>query len=241
MRYALFADIHGNLEAFSRVLEVYEDQDIDEYVFLGDIVGYGANPNEVTELLKSCSAHCVAGNHDWGVLGKLDMVFFNEYAQKALEWTKENLLPRYRPFLTGWPIEWERDNFICVHGSPQEPDEFHYMFDTTAAEYNFQFFDRQICFVAHTHRPGAYCLKGDMVSMIRPDRIALDGQARYLINVGSVGQPRDRNPQASFCVYDTESSEITLGRVGYSFDETAGKIRAAGLPEVLARRLAEGM
>ncbi len=240
MRYGIFADIHGNLEALREVLKEYDSRRIDTYVFLGDAVGYGANPNEVMELLKTCSPHCVAGNHDWGVIDKMDTVFFNEYAQKALEWTREVLQADYRRSLSSWPLVLRRDKFLCTHASPQAPEEFHYIFDATAAEYNFPFFEEQICFVGHTHRPGVFCLRQDTVGVADNARIRLDEDSRYLVNVGSVGQPRDRNPQASFCVYDTERGEIVLERVAYPVAETAGKIRAAGLPEVLAGRLEAG-
>ncbi len=242
MRYAILADIHANLAAFEAVLEDIEGKGgVDELWCLGDIVGYGPDPSKCLELLKKHSPVCLAGNHDLGAIGKLDLSYFNPAAAAACEWTSGQLSPSDIQYLENLPLTLTRGDFYLVHGSPAEP-VLEYVMTTGVAARNFSFFDSPFCLVGHTHIPMAFKQAGAGCSsnMLSANIGLVLGAHRMIINPGGVGQPRDGDPRASYAVYESEGSVLRLYRVPYDIDSTQEKMVRAGLPMSLISRLQEG-
>jgi diadenosine tetraphosphatase ApaH/serine/threonine PP2A family protein phosphatase len=243
MRYAIIADVHANLTAFAAVLKDIEQRGgMDEIWCLGDIVGYGPDPHECIALLRQQRHVCVAGNHDWGAIGKVDIADFNPDAAAACQWTAQQLSPEDVRYLENLPLTLERDNFTLVHGSPREPI-WEYLTSTSIAMQNFNFFQSPYCLVGHSHVPLVFrdedgaCSFNKWTSSIG---LAL-GQNRLIINPGGVGQPRDGDPRASYAIYDTENRQIRLYRVPYDIETTQHKMMESGLPIRLVVRLKYGM
>jgi len=223
MRYGVFSDIHSNLEALEAVLEALKKEKVDRYLCVGDIVGYAANPAECLKIVKDLDCPTVCGNHDRAVADPLYYFDFNDAAQAAVEWTKGNLNDREKDYLRGLPFAYEEGPITMVHGSLDRPEEFEYVLDEEAAVRTVKLCRTNICFIGHTHKPFEY-YRG----------------MKFLVNCGSVGQPRDGDPRAAYCVFDSESDNVHIKRVEYDIRSAAGKILAAGLPEHLAVRLSEG-
>lgn len=240
MRYGVFSDVHSNLEAFQVVLNYYQKQQIDRYIFLGDIVGYGSNPQETIALLKRLNAICIAGNHDLAAVDKFDVNSFNSFAREALLWTKKQLDYESKIFLSKFSLTYEEDDFICVHGSLDDPYRFNYVKDMEDALNNFSLLKKRICFIGHSHSAEAYCLRKGEIFHAKKEIITLAADAKYIVNVGSVGQPRDHDLRASACVFDTDKNTILFKRFEYDIKKAAGKIIAQGLPEILGERLYAG-
>lgn len=241
MRYALISDIHGNLEALNAVLAEIDKLHLDTILCLGDVVGYGPNPNECVQIVRTRAAVCLIGNHDEAALGRVDLEFFNYIAREAIEWTMKQLNRESIAYLTGLPYTHEFENNLIVHASPDEPRRWNYIISLEDAEQSFEAFAQQLCFIGHSHTPWVIDLPPQGRMQVRQDYpVAFREGHRYLINVGSVGQPRDRNPAAAFGVWDTVKHEYTLKRVPYEVAKTQKKIRAHGLPSFLADRLASG-
>ena len=249
MRYGIFSDVHGNLEAFQAVLEAYKKENIDTYLCAGDSVGYGANPGECLHLIRELKAQSVAGNHDWAVAGKLDCHYFNRAAQEAVFWTQHQISPEDRNFLSNLDLVYSHDDLILVHGTLYEPACFHYLVEREQADRIFHLMDRNICFIGHTHVPLVLVQDGEGRNIL-PDskpsasggrsKIELDSRPRYIVNVGSVGQPRDGNPLAAYCIYDSDARTFEIHRIAYDIETAQRKILEAGLPEFLAYRLRMG-
>ncbi len=240
MRYAIFADVHSNLEAFTVAIETYYQENIDRYVFLGDIIGYGGDPKECLNILKDLKALCVAGNHDWTAIGKFPLNNLNLHARNAIIWTKKQLKKDNLEYLSRFHLTLQEKSFTCVHSSLKSPQEFSYIWDIDDAVSVFQLSKDRLCFVGHSHRPGIYCLEGQNVSYIDPGEVTLKPENRYIINVGSIGQPRDGDPRACFSVYDDETQQVQIIRVGYDIAKAASSILNNGLPPTLATRLYDG-
>ncbi|MCF7908776.1 MAG: metallophosphatase family protein [Candidatus Omnitrophica bacterium] len=240
MRYAIFADVHSNIEAFQVVIEAYYQENVDRYLFLGDIIGYGGDPRECLDVLKDLKAITVAGNHDWAAVGKFPLNNLNLHARTAINWTKTKLTKADVSYLSGFHLTIEEKDFVCVHGSLRSPHEFKYILDIDDAVTVFQLFKKKVCFLGHSHRPGIYCLDKDNVSYIEPGEVTFKPDNRYIVNVGSVGQPRDGDPRASFCVYDDEDQRVEIFRVGYDVAKAASSIVNQNLPSNLANRLYDG-
>lgn len=242
MRYALFADIHSNLEAFQAVREEFKKEKIDEYVCLGDIVGYAANPNECLNLARELNPlTIIAGNHDWASVGKTGIDYFRSLAKEAILWTQKELAEENKNFLQNLPLTKEFDDFVIVHGSLYAPQEWHYIFTLRDAKRNFDEQKKRICFIAHSHQP--FIISQDRERKcegVKGMRVSLRDDYRYLINIGSVGQPRDGNPDACYCLYDRDKKEIELKRTPYQIKKAQDKIISAGLPQELAWRLSLG-
>jgi len=221
-------------------------RECDRIVCLGDFVGYGPNPNECVDLLTPLlEGRSVAGNHDWAAVGKLDITFFNPYAQEAILWTQKALRPAVQQYLAALPSEWLHDGpraFLAVHASPRDPIE-EYVLDAQTAGESFRERAFALCFVGHTHVPAMFVAAGNAVEA-RPfpveEEVRLDPAFRYLINVGSVGQPRDGDPRAAYAVLDGEAATVQLVRLEYAFERTQEKMLREGLPPVLAERLSVG-
>ena len=243
MRYAIIADIHSNLAAFQAVVDDIQSQERIEKIWcLGDIVGYGPDPHECIELLRSTDHICVAGNHDRAVVGKLDITSFNPHAAEAVHWTEGKLSIGDITYLKNLPDSIQEDDFTIVHGSPREPI-MEYILSMSVARQNFDCFKTRYCLIGHTHVPQAYSLdKEDNCTATRflPTVKLITGETRLIVNPGAVGQPRDRNPEASYAVYDNRTKIIQLRRVSYDIRQTQDKIMKSGLPPRLATRLEMG-
>ncbi len=244
MRYAIIADIHANLAAFTAVLEDIGRQGGAEKVWcLGDIVGYGPDPHECIELLRQTDHVCVAGNHDWGAIGKIDTSDFNPDAAAACQWTAQQLSSADKVYLENLPLTIKEGDFTLVHGSPREPI-WEYLISTGIAKENFAYFKSQFCLVGHSHVPLVFSYDENGVcsaSRFSPNvKLAL-GSTRLIINPGGVGQPRDGDPQASYAIYGSETQQIKLYRVPYDIRATQDRMVARGLPLRLVSRLSYGM
>ena len=247
MRYIILSDIHGNLEALEAVLAHAERQGYDAALVLGDLVGYGADPNTVIERIQALGpVAMVRGNHDKVAAGMENASSFNLAARRAVAWTSTALTPENLAFLVALPegpILVDDDVEIC-HGAPSDEDK--YLFEAGDAAHALLESQRPICFFGHTHVQVVYQLSGDDsldVSGFDESsgrRLTLDPTCKYLINPGSVGQPRDGDARASYALVDTGARELMLFRVPYDVEEAQAKIRAAGLPEILAARLGLG-
>lgn len=241
MKIALLSDVHGNLEALQSVLRSITRQHVDRVLFLGDIVGYGANPNECIEAVRETADVILAGNHDWAAIGKSATYSFNPVALAAIRWTENRLQPQHRAFLAALPLQYATDDFLCVHATPQHPEAWGYIIDEDDAAVGFEHFPQQACFTAHSHYPIIFVRdKTGMPWSENKMEIKLREGLRYIINSGSVGQPRDGNPQASYGIYDGDSREYRRVRVSYDIEGAQKKILGAGLPAFLAARLSLG-
>jgi len=240
MRYAIFGDIHGNLEALEAVLEHAQSQQCDSYACLGDIVGYGGNPIECMNIVQEMNCPVVKGNHDedssqLGAAGNT-----NPIALQAQEWTHNTLSEEQRQWLLDLRYVRQIDNFTIVHSSLDQPKQWHYItnkFDATACmAYQYT----QICFVGHSHVPQMYVKSPVALSAHNEYHLAVEPNKKYLINIGSVGQPRDGDWRASYAIYDSDLQVINIYRLEYDIEKAQRAILNAGLPEALALRLAEG-
>jgi len=243
MRYAIIADIHANLTAFIAVLEDIERQGVVEKIWcLGDVVGYGPDPHECIELLRQTDHVCVAGNHDWGAIGKIGTTEFNPDAAAACQWTAQQLSSADKVYLENLPLVIEEGDFTLVHGSPREPI-WEYLISTGIAKENFAHFKSKFCLVGHSHVPLVFSYDDSgtcSASRFSPNvKLAL-GRNRLIVNPGGVGQPRDGNPQASYAIYGSETRQIKLCRVPYDIRSTQDRIVKYGLPIRLAARLSYG-
>jgi predicted phosphodiesterase len=242
MRCAILADIHSNLAALTAVLDDIEGKGgVDEVWCLGDIVGYGPEPGECIRLLQKYNPVCVAGNHDFGAAGKLELSYFNPAAAQVCQWTAEKLNPVDIRYLEDLPKTVQKGDFLLAHGSPMEPIQ-EYVMSTSVAEKNFSFFDSQFCLVGHTHVPMAFKKEDNSCTSIALSPgigLVMHGH-RMIINPGAVGQPRDGDPRASYAIYDSEGHMFRLYRVDYDIRATQDKMMQAGLPITLVTRLEVG-
>jgi diadenosine tetraphosphatase ApaH/serine/threonine PP2A family protein phosphatase len=242
MRILIISDIHANLTAFETVLA--DAQNDWEYVWcLGDVVGYGPDPNECVELLRSMPHLCLAGNHDWAALGRLDIRTFNPDARKAVDWTRETLTPENIAYLEALPTTFVIGNYTLAHGSPREP-VWEYILEPLIAALNFSHFETPYCLVGHTHQPIIYELThdGGDTEAIAPaygKKRLLNGK-RQIINPGSVGQPRDANPDAAYAILDVEKNVWEHRRVPYDIPAVQRRMQMYELPERLIARLEHG-
>lgn len=241
MRIGIVSDIHGNLEAFEAVLRAMGQ--VDQLWCLGDVVGYGPNPAECLERLREHPHLCVMGNHDAAVIGRLDLGWFNLAARKALEWTSSQLGPSAMAYLKALPEKLEQGDFTLVHGSLRQPLE-EYLVSPDAALAHLRLQGTPYCLIGHSHIPLLFreLVPGRSVSVrqiVNNASIAL-GRERAILNPGSVGQPRDGDPRASYAVLDLEGTLVEVNRVEYDIAAVQRKIRSAGLPGSLAQRLSYG-
>jgi len=240
MRYAILADIHGNLDAFEAVLRDIDDKGgADELWCLGDVVGYGPDPAECIALLRRHTHICVAGNHDWAAIGKIDICDFNPHAAEACRWTGGRLAPGDIEYLEGLPLRLERGDFTIVHGSPREPI-WEYVMSVHEAEANFDCYDTKHCLIGHSHVPAVFELSDNSCSIEEMVASLRLGEHRLMVNVGSVGQPRDGDPRASYAVYDAGDQVIYHNRIEYDVARVQQRMVSLGLPRFLAERLGHG-
>ena len=239
------SDIHGNREALAACLDHAAQSGVERYVFLGDYVGYGADPGWVLDTVAAQierGAVALLGNHDNAVL--TDSTGMNEVAAEAIDWTRTQLDERQRGFIAGLPLSVTDHDRLYVHASAYEPGDWHYVTDLYTAAKSLMATQAHATFCGHTHVPALFhmSMTGKFASFDPVERveIPLTKQRRWLAVMGSVGQPRDRDPSACYAVLDDERDALTYVRVPYDIESAARKIRAAGLPAILSARLFEG-
>lgn len=240
MRYAIFGDVHGNGEALDAVFLDMEKARVERRLCLGDIVGYGAEPLECLRRIRSLEIEAVQGNHDSAAVGETPLEYFNPFAKRAVEWTTERLAESDTAWLRGLPLVCDCDGFTLVHSSLSAPREWGYILDYAAARRCFDLLPAHACFVGHSHVPLVFKEKDETITVRRSETTTMEPAARYIVNVGSVGQPRDGDPRASYGVYDAGRGTVELRRVEYDIRTAQQKILDAGLPEFLAVRLDAG-
>ncbi len=229
MQIALISDIHSNIEALTTALKVIDERDIESIVCLGDIVGYGADPDKCIEIVRSRASVVTLGNHDAAVVDKADLKYFNEYAKTAALWTRTILSHDHKEYLKSLPLTTSEGDLHFVHGTPHNPEHWDYIFSAFQAMRKFDAVECEVCFVGHSHIPGDY-----------RENPVKEGTGKRIINVGSVGQPRDRDPRLCFAIFDTDTRDLEFIRAEYDIETAAQKILKSGLPGVLAERLKWG-
>lgn len=239
MRYLVFSDIHGNLEALERALEETRRSRADLAVSLGDVVGYGASPDECVALVQEIAQLRIGGNHDVAAAGLIETASFSETAREALRWTSRAIAPRTRELLGEYDTVRRHGDCVFAHASPVAPMDWEYVRTLAQADVIFARTAERFVFVGHTHVPGIIERHGNgAMRVVRGPLAATVPGCRYLVNVGSVGQPRDGVAAASYAILDTRKELLTIRRVPYDIRGAQDRIRSAGLPETLAERLA---
>jgi predicted phosphodiesterase len=242
VRYLVISDIHANWEALEAVLEAAKGN-YDQILCCGDLIGYGADPNAVVEWTRDNCQTVIRGNHDKAGVNLADLEWFNPVAQIATVWTHQALTPENMQYVADLPAgPFQVEDFSLVHGSPLNEDE--YLLNISEAAEAFSYQPSQVVFFGHTHLQGGFEWRQKKTWRIdsAPDAkvLELDARSAYLINPGSVGQPRDENPEAAFVIFDSDEQLVTYHRTPYDIEKAQAKIRGAGLPTVLADRLAVG-
>jgi diadenosine tetraphosphatase ApaH/serine/threonine PP2A family protein phosphatase len=216
-----------------------DEQGVDVSFCIGDLVGYGAEPVAVLEWIRERAEVIVAGNHDHAMSGILPLSHFNEFARQAAEWTVDQLYDEHIQMLRRLPVKKTKDEVTLVHATLSSPAEFNYIMNESHAKKNFEALDTKIGFVGHSHVPMNF-LEREKIRFSAAEKVNVEDDLRLIVNVGSVGQPRDSDPRASYAIYDDDEDMIYIRRVEYDIESAADKIREAGLPVMLAERLFEG-
>jgi len=232
MRFAVISDIHGNLEGLTKAFELIDARKVEEVFCLGDIIGYGANPNECVALVRERGVRSLIGNHDQAVVDPEKAGTFNELAGRAIEWTVRTLTQENIDYLSKLPYIFVEHDCTFVHASPETPEEWMYILSPLDALESFRHFSTPICWVGHSHRSGIFCEDMKTQHVVRGKR--------YIINVGSIGQPRNRDSRISFGVFDTDRWEYEHVVSPYDVQRAREKILEAGLPAFLGDRLLYG-
>ncbi len=241
MLCALISDIHGNLEALTAVLRDVEHFHVDAIHCLGDVIGYGPDPGPCVELVNTTCDIKLMGNHEQAACGMLSVETYNPAARKSALWTIEQLSDAHFDMIRRYRIDAHRENMYLVHASPYHPDEWRYILSPEEALLAFSCFEEQICFNGHTHLPVIFSESPNGDPRLRVGHSFMpDEHTRYIVNIGSVGQPRDKDPRACYALYDSTEEEIIYRRVEYDIKTAQQKMEAADLPEVLITRLSQG-
>ncbi len=231
MRYAIVSDLHANRSAFKAVIADIASNDVDKIVCLGDVVGYGPNPAEVLEMAYSKIHFFVLGNHDAVIAGKISPECFNENARRALEWTFLSLDRKAAKFFSSLPLDAKGGNMRCAHAEFANPGRFGYIFDPVDAEDSFKSCSEQVLFSGHSHVPGIFVMGDRKVAhWLDPIDFGIEDEKRYIVNVGSVGQPRDNDTRASYCIYDTDKKDVLFRKVAFDIEEYISELRKSGIP-----------
>lgn len=246
MKYAVISDIHSNYEALFCVLEDIKIEKVDKIYCCGDIVGYGPSPNECIELIKSYNnVISVLGNHDVAVLGKSDLSWFNKNAREAIIINQQLLIQQNLLFLEKLPHKIEETDLLFVHGSPRD-NIYEYLFTIQLLRTNIKLFNQQVCFCGHTHIPIVYLFnfitgqENIIIPTANNQVVNIENDTKYIINVGSVGQPRDGNPKSCYVIFDTDKKIIEYKRIEYNISVVQQKMRMLNIPEFLISRLEFG-
>ena len=244
MKYGVLGDIHANLSALEAVLADLDRIGVDQLLSVGDVVGYGAAPAACIDILKDRAVLTVKGNHDAAVVRELDDRYFNNYAREAVRWTQGVLDRPRKDWLAALPLTLELEHCHVAHGTLHRPELFDYILSTTDGDPSLDVMTKPLCFVGHSHVPIALLRLTDApkrTAYSLDAEIDLSDAARCLLNVGSVGQPRDENPHTAYAVYDSDARRAWITRLDYDIELEADRIRRAGLPDVLAERLRLGI
>jgi len=239
MRFAIFSDLHANLEALEAVLQDAHAKDCTHYVCLGDLVGYNANPHECVEIARSRECPVVKGTHDEQACLTESTRDFNALAERAITWTRENLPAEDKQWLSELRMTRQVRDFTIVHATLDTPHEWGYVFNNLDAVASFTYQHTTVCFFGHTHVAGAF-VRDDGVKRVKVEQLMIEPGKKYFINTGSVGQPRDGDPRAAYCIYHTDREVVEQRRIRYDLPTAQKKIIAAGLPRLLAERLELG-
>jgi predicted phosphodiesterase len=239
MRLAIFSDIHSNLEALEAVLADARARECTQFVCLGDVVGYNANPHECVEHVREMDCPIVKGNHDEQASLVESSRDFNEMAEQAIEWTRDNLTEDDKEWLRGLRLQRQVRDFTIVHATLDTPEQWGYVFNNLDAAASFTYQHTTVCFFGHTHVPMAF-IRDEGVKRVRIEQLRIDLTKKYFINTGSVGQPRDADWRAAYCIYHIDKNVVEQRRVKYDLSAAQRKIIKAGLPRLLAERLAIG-
>ena len=232
MRFAIVSDIHANLQAWNAVLLDIRSQAVDRIICLGDVVGYGPNPAEVLQSVHENVDQLVLGNHDAAVCGRMGTELFNDTARELIEWTGRQLNQQACHFLEQLPLMLHADRFKCVHGDFSEPAAYHYVIDPVDAEPSWQAAEQQLLFAGHTHRPGIFLLgNSGTPHLVAPQDFVCEDSKRYLVNVGSVGQPRDGDARACYCIFDDDAGSVMWRRIPFDLDAYRAALSEKAVPE----------
>jgi len=242
MQYAVISDVHANLEALTTVLQEIDKQHVDEIVSLGDIVGYGANPNECFNLLLERNVALICGNHDIAAIDSNESHAFNEIAKKAAQWTYTHLSQQYKEIIATLPHEKQIETyFLMVHGALTDRNDYITEYKQAKASLDIlkEKFDVRLCFFGHTHRKRVW---GPIIHSKTENKtvLPLNQDGYHLINPGSVGQPRDGDNRASFLIFDAKTWQIQYFLLEYDIEQAQEKIISSGLPKLCAKRLSLG-
>ena len=239
MRFAILSDIHSNLEAFEAVLADARARECTQFVCLGDVVGYNANPQECVERVREMDCPIVKGNHDEQASLVESSRDFNELAEHAIEWTRDNLTEEDKEWLRGMRFQRQVRDFTIVHATLDTPAQWGYVFNNLDAAASFTYQHTAVCFFGHTHVPMAF-IRDEGIKRVRIEQLRIDMTKKYFINTGSVGQPRDADWRAAYCIYHLDKNVVEQRRVKYDLATAQKKIIKASLPRLLAERLAIG-
>jgi predicted phosphodiesterase len=239
MRFAIFSDIHSNLEALEAMLADANESRCTHFVCLGDVVGYNANPHECVERVREMDCPIVKGNHDEQASLSKSSRDFNELAEHAISWTRDHLTDEDKEWLRELCLQQPVGDFTIVHATLDTPGQWSYVFNTLDAAASFTYQHTAVCFFGHTHVPMAF-VRDEGIRRVKIEHLRIDPAKKYFINVGSVGQPRDGDWRAAYCIYDVDANDVEQRRVSYDVETAQEKIIKAGLPPLLAKRLAIG-
>lgn len=239
MRFAILSDLHANLEATEAVLADAHERGCTDFVCLGDVVGYNANPRECLEIVQKLGCPVVKGNHDEQASLEESSRDFNALAEMAINWTRAQLSEADKKWLRDLPFTQAVRDFTIVHATLAAPEQWDYVFNILDAAGSFSHQQTPVCFFGHTHVAGAF-VRDEGVQRLKVDQLAIEPPRKYFINTGSVGQPRDGDWRAAYCIYDIEKQVVEQRRVNYDLTTAQQKIIKAGLPRMLADRLKLG-
>jgi diadenosine tetraphosphatase ApaH/serine/threonine PP2A family protein phosphatase len=237
LRYGIIGDVHSNYEALTAVVKELREERVDKILCAGDIVGYAAEPLPCIEILRDLDCTIVAGNHDYAAVGKFPSGYFHSDARTAIVWTTHQLTNEYAEYLKSLPLVEELNDITLVHASLNHPEFFDYITTGRDAQLNLSLLKTKVCFYGHTHVPLAIFLVDGNLHVDQGGVFDLSNADKVLVNVGSVGQPRDWDIRASYAIYDEKEKTVQIKRVKYNIQDTMNKIYKAGLPEVNASRL----
>jgi diadenosine tetraphosphatase ApaH/serine/threonine PP2A family protein phosphatase len=245
MRIGIFSDVHANIEALSAVMAAFTNESIDQFYCLGDVVGYGASPNECADIVRDVTAATILGNHDAAVAGRMDYSYYYEAARQALDYHAGILSPANMAWLKGLPYKKERNDIglhLC-HGSPLRLEEFEYIFAPEQARECLPIFDQlgDITLIGHSHLCKVFALRPGEVQELPATKFKLEPGARYIVSVGSVGQPRDYDNRASYTIYDSDARTFEFKRVEYDIESAAAQIFDSSLERNFGNRLFIGV
>ena len=241
MRIGIFSDVHGNSEALETVIKAMEKEKVDRVFCVGDLVGYGPEPDRCVSRVRSYADGIVAGNHDQATTGQISTANFNAYAREAIEWTQTVVSTQTVEYLRHLPLSVTENDVMLVHATPENPEAWDYILSVSDAHRSFEALHMPICFVGHSHVPAAYVRDSEhRISVREASDVSIEDGKNYIINVGSVGQPRDGDPRACYGVLDTDERRFRLKRLDYPVETVQKKMRRAGLPAYLIYRLSWG-